>query len=115
MSMSVNLPFERVVSAGHRQRSGGVGDLPLKMDGQTRPSWIVLWPHVRPWRFAPAQPMLRSVPDSGSVAELLATALREFSGQATGSETTVRVAREDDSKTGMSVTPGLGAGAPSAG
>jgi hypothetical protein len=79
VSLAVNLPFEHVVSADFRERKNGFGDIPVLFDEETRPSWIILWPHVRPWHFGRVQPMLRSLPNAARAAEVLASALREYS------------------------------------
>lgn len=91
VSMTVNLPFSRVVSAGVRERKGGFGDLPILFDEQTRPSWIILWPHVRPWSYAPVQPMMRSLPNVAKVARILSEALREHALEAGSQRVPVRV------------------------
>jgi len=80
LSMSVNLPFALIESADLRVRKDGTGDLPVTLALKSRPSWIVLWPHVRPWSIGRVQPMLRSVPDAGRVGELLADALAAHKG-----------------------------------
>lgn len=91
VSMTVNLPFSRVVSADVRERANGFGDIPMLFDQETRPSWIILWPHVRPWRFAPAQPMMRSLPNVAGVARLLSEALREHALEDGSQRAPVRV------------------------
>lgn len=73
--LSINVPFTQIVSADLRQYGDGTGDLPLTLDGAARVPYLVLWPNVRPWRFAPAQPMLRAVPQAAGVAKVLAGAL----------------------------------------
>jgi hypothetical protein len=40
-----------------------------------------LWPHTRPWKYNPTQPMMRCVPEGKKVAELLGDALREAHDQ----------------------------------
>jgi hypothetical protein len=95
LSFSVNLPFARVVGAGFRQRASGHGDIPIKLDGQTNPSFIVLWPHVRPWSLGRLQPMLRSLPDGERAAAVLADALRTHAREAGTKEVPVRVSREE--------------------
>lgn len=78
VSLAVNLPFSHVVSADFRERKNGFGDVPVLFDDATRPSWIILWPHVRPWQFGRVQPMLRALPDAAVAAGVLARALREY-------------------------------------
>lgn len=78
---AINIPFKVIGSASLNTRKGGDGDIPLKLSGEDRAAYLGLWPHVRPWRLANAQPMLRSVPDAAHVASILAGALAEKAGQ----------------------------------
>ena len=70
----INIPFRRVAAAALKTHAGGSGDIPLKTLGEDQIAYLVLWPHVRPWRFNPPEPMLRAVPDAARVAEILARA-----------------------------------------
>ena len=38
-------------------------------------SYLLLWPHIRPWRLRAPEPMLSSIPDAAKVAAKLAEAL----------------------------------------
>jgi len=78
LPMTVNLPFARIVSADLRLRKYGFGDIPLTLSPDSQASWIVLWPHVRPWYVGRVKPMLRSLPESEKVANVLGDALRRF-------------------------------------
>lgn len=78
LPMTINLPFEKVVSADLKVRRDGHGDLPITLDQEIRPSWIIIWPHVKPWSLLQPRPMLRSVPDARRAGEQVAEALREF-------------------------------------
>lgn len=80
LTMSVNLPFNRIETAGLRAHGDGTGDIPLGLVPGERVSYLILWPHVRPWRFRHVQPMLRCIPDVQSVARLLAEALARRHG-----------------------------------
>jgi hypothetical protein len=77
--MTINLPFRRIASAALKEYPDGTGEIPLTLTGSERTSYLVLWPHARPWYFSPAQPMLRTVPDAARVARILADALSEAS------------------------------------
>lgn len=77
LPMSLNLPYRSIGSAAVKLFSDGTGDIPVVVTEKRRLSWIVLWPHVRPWRFSRIQPMLRAVPDAAAVAEILSGALAE--------------------------------------
>jgi hypothetical protein len=51
LTMTFNLPFSRIASAGLRQHGDGTGDLPLAL-GEASIGYAHLWPHARPWRLA---------------------------------------------------------------
>lgn len=72
LQMTINLPFTQICAADMRAGKQGIGDIPLKLSDQKRVSYLVLWPHVRPWHFSRPQPMLRGIADVKSVAKLLA-------------------------------------------
>nr|WP_304622809.1 photosynthetic complex putative assembly protein PuhB [Pelomonas sp. P8] len=76
LSISFNLPFAQIASAGWRQRGAG-GDIVLTLAGPDRIAYLHLWPHVRPWRLRHTEPMLRALADAPAVAGVLATALRQ--------------------------------------
>lgn len=73
--MAVNLPFRLIRSAAVKTYPDGTGDIPLQLQKDERVSYIVMWPHVRPWTFGHAQPMLRGVDNAAEVARLLSRAL----------------------------------------
>jgi hypothetical protein len=78
LSMTLNFPFRVIASADLVTFANGAGNLPLKLGSADHLAYLVLWPHVRPWRFARPEPMLRCIPDAARVAKLLADALHEF-------------------------------------
>lgn len=71
LQMTINLPFSQISAADVRVGKNGFGDIPLSLKDHKRVSYIVLWPHVRPWSFARPQPMLRGVANVQSVARLI--------------------------------------------
>lgn len=75
IQICINIPFTQITNAGLRLYPDGTADLPLTLTGPVRASYLVLWPHARPWYFSPPRPMLRAVPDAAKVAEILAAAL----------------------------------------
>lgn len=79
VSMTINLPFSKIASAGLRRYPDGTGDIPLSLTGRQPVSYLVLWPHVRPWHFSQVEPMLRGVPEADRVAEILSAALKAAS------------------------------------
>ena len=82
LTVTYNLPLKRIESADLHAAGGGCQDIALTLERGTRIAWLHLWPHVRPWRVAQTQPMLRALPDASAVAALLATAWSEVNGVA---------------------------------
>jgi hypothetical protein len=71
LSMTVNIPFSKIESASVKVNSDGTGDILLSLSSTEKMSYIILWPHVRPWRMGRVQPLLRAIPEGVSVAQLL--------------------------------------------
>ncbi len=82
LTVTYNLPLKRIESADLRHAGGGCQDIALTLERGTNIAWLHLWPHVRPWRLAKTQPMLRALPDAQAVSALLATAWSEINGVA---------------------------------
>jgi hypothetical protein len=74
LTVTLNIPFKQVANANLALRQNGTGSIALETIGDTTISYLVCWPHVRPWRLAKTQPMLRCIPDAERVANLLADA-----------------------------------------
>lgn len=72
LTLTVNLPFREIGTASLDLRRSGTGTIAFETLGRARLSYLVLWPHVRPWRISPSQPALRAIPDAKSVAALIA-------------------------------------------
>ncbi len=68
----INVPLKHVISADLRMRDKQCGDIALSLSGERLLGYLLLWPHVRPWRIARPEPMLRALPDAQEVARLLA-------------------------------------------
>lgn len=81
MPMAINVPFNQIDGAGLRTHADGTGDIPLSLSGTSRIPRLLIWPHVKPFSYSKAEPMLRAVPDATRVARLLADALAEASQQ----------------------------------
>ncbi|MFM2043176.1 MAG: putative photosynthetic complex assembly protein PuhB [Pseudomonadota bacterium] len=77
LQVALNVPFKLVGSAALRSYRDGSGDIPLQILGDSRISYLVMWPHVRPWRMGRPEPTLRCVPDAAHVAATLAHALAD--------------------------------------
>ncbi len=69
----VNLPLQLIESADLRPAGKDWVEIALRIHGRFPLAWMQMWPHVRPWRAANPQPMLRGVP--ASLAPLLAAML----------------------------------------
>ncbi|RTL23724.1 MAG: PH domain-containing protein [Burkholderiales bacterium] len=76
LSITFNLPFAQIGSAGLRRRGRG-GDIVLSLCGTDNIAYAHLWPHARPWRVRRTQPMLRGLVDAQVVAQTLARALQQ--------------------------------------
>ncbi len=74
LPVTFNLPFAQIGSASAALRRDGTGTIALQTLGETRISYLIAWPHVRPWYMSKTQPALRSIPDAAAVAKLLADA-----------------------------------------
>lgn len=74
LTLTLNLPFTKIASAGLDLKKDGTGTIAVATSGDTRLSYLVLWPHVRPWRLKKTEPALRAIPDAERVAGILAEA-----------------------------------------
>jgi hypothetical protein len=74
LTMTLNLPFVQIGGAQLDLRQGGTGTIAFSLLGETRISYLMTWPHVRPWAMARTQPALRCIPDAAAVARLFADA-----------------------------------------
>ena len=72
--IALTLPLRQITGADIKLYADGSGDIPLAL-GEQKLAYLLVWPHVRPWRFKAAEPMLRSVPDAREVAAVLSRAL----------------------------------------
>lgn len=71
LPMSINLPFSRINAAAIKAYPDGSGDISISLKGDSRVSYLIIWPHSRPWRFKSPEPTLRCIPDAAKVADLL--------------------------------------------
>ncbi|MFO1194091.1 MAG: photosynthetic complex putative assembly protein PuhB [Rhodoferax sp.] len=77
LTVTFNLPYRRIESAGLRRHPDGTGDIALVLSEGDQIAYLHLWPHARPWHVRRSQPMLRAVPDCERVSALLAQALTD--------------------------------------
>jgi hypothetical protein len=71
----INVPLRFVDAVSSQTHPDGTGDLALALERDNRFAWLLLWPHVRPWRFSEAEPSMIGVPDVADVGERLRQAL----------------------------------------
>jgi hypothetical protein len=76
LPMTMNIPLGKISNAALKVYLDGSGNIPLQVCDHKRVSYLLLWPHIRPWRMRAPEPMLTSVPDAAHVAVLLAEALK---------------------------------------
>lgn len=74
LTLTVNLPFPRIAGADLSMGANGAGTIAMRTLSETRLSFLVLWPHVRPWQIKRTQPALRCIRDPETVAGILADA-----------------------------------------
>jgi hypothetical protein len=74
LTVTLNLPYRQIANASLDLRRSGHGTIALETMGETRLSYLVCWPHVRPWHMKKPQPALRCIPDARKVADLISEA-----------------------------------------
>lgn len=75
LTVTLNLPFTQIRNADLNLRRDGTGTIALDLlEAKTRLSYLVCWPHVRPWVMRRTQPALRCIPEAQKVARMLAEA-----------------------------------------
>lgn len=72
--LTVNIPLKYVVGAQVRTFADGTGQIAVQLDAKEKLAWIVLFPHVRPWRFKEPEPLLRGLTDTAGVGQVLRSA-----------------------------------------
>jgi len=75
LPVTMNIPLSQIANAALKTYRDGSGDIPLRPSSGDRVSYLLLWPHIRPWRLRAPEPMLNSIPDAARVAAKLAEAL----------------------------------------
>lgn len=75
----INIPLKQITAAHLAVQTGdGHGDIAFELAGERLLGTLLLWPHVRPWRYAMPQPMLRAVPQAAALAQMIAEARARF-------------------------------------
>jgi hypothetical protein len=75
LPMTMNIPLSKIAGAALKAYRDGSGDIPLALSESNRVSYVLLWPHIRPWRLRTPEPMLRALPDAAIAAAKLSEAL----------------------------------------
>jgi hypothetical protein len=74
--MMINIPWSKISEVNLRKHGDGSGDIELTVSNTQRMSYMLLWPHIRPWQFSPVKPTLRSIDNAPAVAAELAKVLQ---------------------------------------
>jgi hypothetical protein len=74
LTITLNLPHRQILSASLDLRRNGTGTIAFTTPEDTKLSYLVCWPHVRPWRMRHTEPALRCIPEAAHVARILAEA-----------------------------------------
>ena len=72
LNVTLNLPYTQIANISHKPGKGDTGTIAFEPMGDVPISYIMCWPHVRPWKMRPVQPALRCIPEAGKVARLIA-------------------------------------------
>ncbi|MHA7870932.1 MAG: photosynthetic complex putative assembly protein PuhB [Hyphococcus sp.] len=75
----INLPFAQITAAALKRHGREAGSIALDMSDKSRVAYLHLWPHARPFRYNPPQPMLRALPDADATAAILCNAMKASS------------------------------------
>jgi hypothetical protein len=71
LRLTLNVPFRIVDAVAVKRHADGSGDIALALGTEDRVSYLVLWPHARPWRLRKPELTLRCIPDVERVAQLI--------------------------------------------
>ncbi|MEM8651597.1 MAG: photosynthetic complex putative assembly protein PuhB [Pseudomonadota bacterium] len=96
LPVTFNFPFAQITEANLKQVQDDKGTISLGLKEHTKVSWLILWPHVRPWKLAHPQPSIRLVSDVQEVAILLQQNLSKFHES---SNPVTRIVRVEDKPT----------------
>ncbi len=82
LPLTVNLPFSSITTADIGLNRDGTGNIALTLNGDGKLAYLHLWPHARAWHLKDPQPVLRSLVDPSSVANLLSKAMTDVMPEA---------------------------------
>jgi hypothetical protein len=74
LQVTLQIPYSKIENIALDLRKTGTGTIAFEpqKEGGDQLSYLVLWPHVRPWHARLPQPAFRCIPNAAEVAELLA-------------------------------------------
>lgn len=74
LQVTLQIPYSKIENIALDLRKTGHGTIAFEPEarGGAQLSYLVLWPHVRPWHARKPQPAFRCIPEAQAVAELLA-------------------------------------------
>jgi hypothetical protein len=75
LPVTINLPYSAIANAALKAEKDGSGDIAIELKRGQRVSYMIFWPHARPWRMLWPQPLLRGLADARGVAAVLASAI----------------------------------------
>lgn len=82
LPITLQVAYPMINAAGVHLWPDGDGDIALSVgQGGQKVSYLIVWPHVRPWKFARPEPTLRCIPDAAAVAQILGRALAASASQ----------------------------------
>ena len=102
--VTTTIAFELVEGAALKRHGKDLGDLCFTVRESERPSWAMLWPSVRPWRWRHPEPSFRCVPHGEAVALKVKAAL-EKSAPATTPSAVTTVASSGSAVPTVTVSP----------
>ncbi|KPP93885.1 photosynthetic complex putative assembly protein PuhB [Erythrobacter sp. HL-111] len=74
----INVPLKQISAAHLKQRGRDHGDIAVELKGERLLGYLLMWPHVRPFRLARPEPMLRGIAEPEKVARLMADARAQY-------------------------------------
>lgn len=84
LSLTVNIPFEKIESAELKLERNGSGSIFFMSGGKRRLPYLSLWPHARPWHIRRPEAAFRAIEDASDVAAALSAAREEWTRKLEG-------------------------------
>lgn len=78
LQKTFNIPFAVMESADLKGHGHGSGTISISLKPDVSLAYLILWPHVRPWKMAQTQPSLRGIDDAQDVANTLSNAFTSY-------------------------------------